>query len=601
MKPKLNHIWIPIIISTILSLITIVSTYIFDNWGPRYLYNVFFFTFFNFTLILFNTALLTKYPKHINARARKFLRVLFIFTYSAIYLVMTISFIKTGQIIRSQTLLFIYNMNTFIVTAIAATAIAIILILITFIFHNKIKIPELEKQERKILKIALFISATLLVITILINTTQLELTDELFTSPEEIISYQEEKPILDPLFSENPTFDKPNVVFILLEALSAENVGAYGYERNVTPNIDKLAEESIVFTNAYTTSSHSDYAQPGLLSSRYIFSSNYHNVPIDNSPRKFVWDIFKEDNYTTGYYSSQDDKWQNMNQYINYENLDNFSYSRTDGKMDYGFGLAQKDYDHKTADLAIEWLNETKNQSKPFFLYLNFQATHLPRSYPDEFNYYNDDMGIFGNNNNQDKYDNAIRYVDIQVGKILNFLEENNLTNNTIITLTSDHGEDLQGRHGISNHGQTIYNEELIVPAMIHIPGIQQTTIKEKISHIDFVPTLIDLLGYPIPKEFQGKIMRENRPIFFVAQSHKYLLGMIRNNTKIILDLNRDLSEVYNLEEDPQELSKLKSKDYPKDVLKLLFWGHCQREYYSEEKWVDFSPDRCTENNNFKI
>lgn len=594
MRPKINHIWIPIIVSLILSIITIIATYIFDNWSIRYIYNILFVTFANFTILFFNTAFLTKHPKFLKSETRKFLRILVIVLYSTLYLVATISFLKTGQIIRTQSILFISGANTVLVTAIILTIIAIILVLITLLFYKKIHIPEVEPQDRKKLKLIFYISGFLLITTILINSTYLKINEDLITDYEALINYQDEEIVLSSVFSKNITFDRPNVIFILLETLSAERIGAYGYERNVTTNIDKLAENSIVFTNAYTTSTHSDYAQPGLLSSRYIFSYDDHGIPVGDSPRKFIWDIFKEDNYTTGYYSSQDDRWQDMNLHLNYENLDNFSYSRTDGKTDYGSGLAQKDYDHKTTDLAIKWLNEATKKPDPFFLYLNLQATHLPRSYPKEYTY-------FKKNNKQDKYDNALRYVDIQVGKIIDFLEENNLTNNTIISITSDHGEDLENRHGISNHGKSIYNEELIVPAIIQIPGLGHEIIEEKVSHIDFVPTLIHMLGYPIPKEFQGTIMLKNRPIFFVTQSHKYLIGMIENDTKIILDLNRDLSEVYNLKEDPDELKQLKSKEYSNEILKLLLWSYCQRNYYDKEKWNDYSTDRCTKNNNFKI
>ena len=594
MRPKLNHIWISIIISLILSLITIIATYMFDNWSIRHIYNIFFMTFLNFTILFFSVTLLTKHPKFLKNKMRKFLRIMVMVLYSTIYLISTISFLTTGQIIRTQGIIFISGANPILINTIAITIIAIIIILITLLFYKKINIPEAEPQDRKNLKKVLYISGILLAITVLINTTYLNINEDIITDYDALINYQSEEIILSSVFSENITFGKPNVILILLETLSAERMGAYGYEKNTTPNIDRLAENSLVFTNAYTTSTHSDYAQPGLLSSRYMFSYEDHGIPTESSPRKFIWDIFKEDDYTTGYYSSQDDKWQDMDLYLNYENLDNFSYSRTDGKTDYGAGLAQKDYDHKTAALAIQWLNETTKKQDPFFLYLNFQATHLPRSYPEEYNY-------FGENSDQEKYDNALRYVDIQVGKIINFLEENNLTDNTIIAITSDHGEDLENRHEISNHGKSIYNEELIVPAIIKIPGLGHEVIEEKVSHIDFVPTLIHMLGYPIPKEFQGNVMLKNRPIFFVTQSHKYLIGMIENDTKVILDLNRDLSEIYNLEDDPNEINQLKSKEYSNEILKLLLWSYCQKNYYSKETWKDYSENRCTRNNNFKI
>jgi arylsulfatase A-like enzyme len=604
MKRGASHVSITLSIAAILSTITIVATYIFNDWSARFVYNIFFFTFLNFTVLLFNTTFFTKHPRFLSHKKRKFLRILFLLGYSSAYIIATASFIRTGQIISTQTLLFISGINTVLVTAIYITVIALTFFLVALLFYKKIELPIPTPQDRKILKILLYVGGILLIATVLINTTYLNINEGMITNEEVLINYQRENMVLPPILSENITADSPNVIFILLESLNAERIGIYGNTQNITPNMDKLGRESIVFTNTYTMATHSDYAQTGLLSSRYVFSSEYHNVPSGDSPRKFVWDIFKENDYITGYYSSQDDRWQGMDLYLNYENLDNFSYSKTDGETDYGFRLEEKDYDHKTADLALRWLNETIQKPKPFFLYLNFQATHAPREYPDEYSYFKpDDSGFFDSTENvtENQYKNAIRYIDIQIGRILDYLEKENKSENTLIVLTSDHGEDHEERHGISAHGKSIYNEELIVPAIMKIPGVEPMIIEEKISHIDLVPTLITILGYPIPKEFQGDIMRKGRPIFFVTQSHKYLIGMIKNDTKVILDINRDLSEVYNIAKDPNELNELDPTEYPGEIMELLFWSYCQRNYYNRKKWIDFSPDRCTENNNFKV
>lgn len=604
MKLKLNHFRIALSISIFLSLITIIATLTLDEINIRHIYNIFFFSFLNFAILSLNAIFFTKHRKFLNAAARKFLRISFIILYSATYLVSVLLFVMTGQITRIQTLLFFSQMGPAAIINAIIISVIIIFLLITIAFYRKTAVPEAEAEERKKVKIIFWISIALLIITVLTNSILLRIENPIISDKDALISYQMETPVLEELSEINLTFDRPNVIFILLESLSAERIGAYGYERNVTPNIDKLANKSIVFTNAYTTSTHSDYAQLGVLSSRYMFTSKYKTDFTIDSPRKFLWDVLKEDGYTTGYYSSQDDKWQGMDKYLNYTNLDNFSYSRTDGKMDYGTQISQKDHDHKTADLAINWLNETVQKPEPFFLYLNFHATHMPRSYPSEYAYFKPDEGewfIPFDDNSINKYDNALRYVDIQVGKILDFIETNNISNNTIIMLTSDHGEDLENRHGVSNHGKSIYEEELIVPAIVFLPGVNHTIVEDKVSHIDFLPTFLDLLGYPIPKEFQGEIMRKNRPIFFVTQSHKYLIGMIDNNTKTILDINRKLSEVYNLADDPKELNNIDSKEYSEDMLKLLFWHYCQKDYYKKERWETNLNTRCALNNNFKM
>jgi arylsulfatase A-like enzyme len=435
-----------------------------------------------------------------------------------------------------------------------------------------------------------------LIITLLANIFFLRIENHLISDKDRLITYRFEDSVLEQNISKlKPIAEDYNVVFIVLESISAKRLGTYGYERNVSPNINKFSEKSIVFDNAYTTATHSDYAQPALLSSRYMLTNDLRNLFNQDSPRKFVWDIFKENGYTTGYYSSQDDNWQHMNWYLNYSNLDNFSYSRTDGIIDYGYGYMQKDMDHKTANLALSWLNSTKDQGKPFFIYINLQSTHKPYTYTEEYSLYKPDT--IANNN----YDNAMTYVDAQVGRIIAFIAENNLSNNTIIAITADHGEDLENEHNIDGHGNSIYNDELLVPAMVFVPGAKPTRVQEKVSQIDFVPTLIDLLGYRIPPEFQGEVMKKDRPIFMVSQSNKYLIGMISGDIKVIADMNRKLVEVYNITADPNELHSLNSDDYQEDILRLLFWQYCQKNYYSNEVWNNFQSDRCTSANNFKI
>ena len=527
-------------------------------------------------------------------------------TYSAIYFFATSSFVMTGQSTNIQTILFLSQMQSMIITSTILGGLILGLLIITTIFYKTDSLTPTKKIERGGLKIAFYISLALFGLTILVNAYYLQIEEPIITDKEALAKYVPETlNLTENVLDINFTKEKPNVIFLLLESITAERVGFYGYERNVTPNIDRLAEKSIAFTRAYATATHSDYAQPGILSSRYMLTSKYRTVYASDNPRKFIWDIFKENNYTTGYHSAQDDEWQNMDDYINYTNLDEYTNSRTDEITDYGSGRQSKDFDFRATERALTWLNSTVGKNQSFFLYMNFQATHQPYIYPEEYSFYkpDEDRGInSGGEDIQNIYDNSLRYVDAQVGKIIDSIEENNETENTIIIVTSDHGHDLNNEHKINEHGNSIYNEELIVPTMIFFPGIEHQIIEDQISTIDLVPTLIDTLGYEIPKEFQGEVMKKDRPIFFITQSHKYLIGMILNDTKIIADINRELLEIYELDEDPEELNNIEySKKYKEKVLRLLLWDYCQRDYYTNERWKANLNDRCTSITNFKI
>lgn len=522
--------------------------------------------------------------------------------YILTFVILNLTFMFTGQITRMQTVIFLLGSNPVHIWIIVFTIIGILILLFIKFIHKKTVIQDTNIKERNILRLFFFFSLVLLIVSILTNIYFFKLENPIITDKNKLILHYESQPVLNQKLSRiNQKYDGYNVVFILLESISAERVGVYGYERNTTPNIDKLANESIIFKNVYSISPHSDYAQPGILSSRYILTNDLRtSFDQKDIPRKFMWDVFKENNYTTAYISSQDDKWQGMDKYINYENLDFVSYSRTDGEIDYGSGLAQKDFDHKTANLALRWLNQTVNNNKnPFFLYMNFQSTHLPNPYPEEFSIYKPDDMLHESN----RYDNSLTYVDVQVGKIIEFIENNSLKNNTIIVITADHGHDLLTRHGISGHGFSLYDEELKVPMVAYIPNATPIVVDDVVSHIDVVPTLVDLMGYKIPYEFQGDIMRIGRPIIFFTQNHKYMIGKLENNIKTIVDLNRNLIEVYNLTSDPEELENLGYKKYQSDIIKLMFWHYCQLDYYGNARWelLNRTNNRCLINNNFKI
>jgi glucan phosphoethanolaminetransferase (alkaline phosphatase superfamily) len=602
---KSKHALNAIIISIILTLITAITINFTDTWSIRNIYNTIFFAFFNLTLFMLNAFIFSKKRKYVPETLRSHLRISFIILYSLAYLLATITYATTGQIIQIQTLLFLSGIGPLKTLIFSALTISIVIAFVVWFIGKKVKLKDSKPTDLKKIKALFVIFSILLVSIFFFNTQFLKIEKGILTDQESLITYQEEVLDLELIPNITKEFDKPNVIFILLESISAKRIGLYGYERNVTPNIDLLSNKSIIFKNAYSTATHSEYAQPGLLSSRYIFNSKIRNSFDQDTPRKFIWDVFKENDYSTAYVSSQDDRWQSMNAYLNYENLDLVSNSKTDGKIDYGSGFAEKDFDHKTTDTALRWMDTTISKKEPFFLYLNLQATHNPNTYPEEFSHFKPDDGDTFPTKALDekginKFDNSLRYVDTQIGKIIKYLAENNLTNSTIITITSDHGHDIGARHNTPGHGNSIYNEELIVPAIAFFPDVKPSIVEEPVSHIDFVPTLIDLLGYQVPTEFQGDIMKKDRPIYFVAQSHKYMIGMLEGDIKVILDMNIKDIEVYNITADPEEKNPLPIEAHNDKILKALFWHYCQIDYYKKEKWIKNKMDRCSAHNNFK-
>ncbi len=400
--------------------------------------------------------------------------------------------------------------------------------------------------------------------------------------------------------------EKPNIIFIMLESISADHITPYGYDRNITPNMEEFSKRAFLFEKAYSTSAHSDYSQTAFLSSRYPLTNDYRNFFDISYPREFIWDVLDRNNYTSLYISSQDDNWANMINYYNLDTLDFYHYSLSDGTYDYGSGNARKDYDEDATKVVIEKLEDVDS---PFFLYVNFQGSHYPYSYPENNSLFSDDeVSLFTNyfyidetdyESSLNRYDNSIFYVDAQVGLILDYLEDKNLFEDTIIVITSDHGEILEPRHGNLRHGFGVYEEEVNVPLMIYFPGKEPEIVEERVRHLDVVPTILDIANISLSKEFQGEHMTKSKEIFLVTQIQTFKLGLIKNNVKYVLDGLNYVSEVYDLINDPDEQNNLVKtpKDekfyYSKYGYILYRWYNCQVKYYEKEKYLKGKKINC--------
>lgn len=575
-----------------------------NAWTLRNMY--YFVYFFSLSaLILSSLALLFLHP-HIKlshrAKTRIFLSA--ILAYIFIFILSNIVFLMTGQIIRLQILAYIPGVASSFQLLLAISFIFAFFLWITSFIHKKIVFVTFFPENEKSLRIIALSSFCILVFLFVADWTFLDIHNPILEDNLHLNFSNNASFIMGTTIANlSDSYAGMNVVLILLESVSAERLGSYGYDRNVSPHIDALAREGILFSNAYSTAVHTEYAQPSLFSSRYMLTNNIHNSLKDESPRTFVWDVFAQNEYTNAYFTSQDGRWQNIKTYMNFDSHPSLLYvdALSDGLADYGVGYFANDYDENTTTRAINWLvhqkalhEEDASQSQPFLLLMNFQATHVPMVYPKQFDY-------FGTETENDKFDNALRYVDTQVGRIVATLDELNISNSTMIFVTSDHGHDFSNRHYINGHGLSLYNDELQIPFIAKIPGITPQLISDRVSHIQFVPTLLDLMNFNQSLAFQGDIMRKNSTFFFVAQTHRYQIGMIEGHIKVIIDVNKKQVYVFDLDADPLEEHPLDVNKYKEQIQRLRFWQFCQLEYYENELWRNFSENACTKNNNFFI
>lgn len=368
---------------------------------------------------------------------------------------------------------------------------------------------------------------------------------------------------------------RPDVYLIMLESISWDRYGFTGYERDVTPNIDALAAESLVFPKSYAIANHSSYAQTGIHASMYpLRRKQLDQFERVNYPKTTLFDLMSNAGYRTAFFSAQNEDWLGMKTFIEANtHMQHFFHSKN--VLGNNIGMESKIDDETVRRHAQDYLNQC-DADQPVFMYLNFQATHFPYDIPDgseqlyqpcstdgfSFNYTEYDPQHLDTVIN--KFDNALRYVDQQVGEFMHYLKESGRYDNSLIVIASDHGEAFY-KHGLPTHGTSLFEDQVRTATLFKLPqGDQQGWRDDPISLIDLNPTILEILGLPNHPNFQGKpILNASRdtPIYLISHSLVKSHGIIDWPWKYFIS-DRDGEALLNLELDPEESADW-SADFP--------------------------------------
>lgn len=367
----------------------------------------------------------------------------------------------------------------------------------------------------------------------------------------------------------------PNVLLLVLESVPASHTGYLGYRRRATPHLDVLASRSVRMRRVWATATHSNYAQMAILSS--LFPRRGHGLDVYERldyPRVLMHDVFHLLHYRTSTFSSQDEDWQGMRRFQTTDTPTTFWHS-DDYEGPHVYTSSDKAVpDAITVDNFLEWLQQEAGTR--WSAYVNLQSTHfpyrLPRGTPTPFQptgpivgpyyYFKYDQGdraVIVN-----RYDNALRYLDEQLGRIERYLEESGQLDDTLWVITADHGE-LFGEQGIVTHGRTLREGELRVPLLLHWPRkLVPRDVDEPVSHMDILPTVLELVGVPPHPAFQGTSFarlrhhrEENRAIFFNIQGQRLVDGVLCWPWKLVAPRSSPQVALFDLAADPRERKDL--------------------------------------------
>jgi len=299
-----------------------------------------------------------------------------------------------------------------------------------------------------------------------------------------------------------------DLVFVSIDTLRADRVGAYGYERNTTPAIDRLAEESTVFETVVAESPWTLPSHVTMLSGLY---PSTHSVTDPSRRTGSELRLLAEALHSAGYRTFG---WT-AGGYV------------TDG---YGFDQGFEFFDgratslEKTIDAALDVLHADAGGA-PLFLFLHTYAVHCPyhpeppydRLFRSEDAVYVSTEGRCGHPDYEtmalspgqyrylsDRYDGSIREADAEIERLFAYLRESGRMGETVVAVVSDHGEEF-GEHGRVGHRESLHRELLLVPFVLHVPGRAPARVSRPTGLVDVTPTLLDAVGLPALREAEGR------------------------------------------------------------------------------------------------
>jgi len=289
---------------------------------------------------------------------------------------------------------------------------------------------------------------------------------------------------------------RPNVVLITLDTVRADRMGFMGSQRGLTPSLDALARQSVVFTRAYaqvplTTASHAT-----ILTGTYpqFHKVNDFGVPLAND-LPYAPDILRVSGYRTAAFIGSlilDPAAKSAPGFERgFDTFDAGFHRRRPGENRY---QAIERRGGEVVAHALAWLD--KRPPGPFFLWVHLYDAHDPYDPPEPFK----------SRYASTPYDGEIAYADSAVGKLLSHLRTRGLYENSVIAVMADHGEAL-GDHGESTHGIFLYDETIQVPLLFKLPAERSAgrRVESRVGLVDVLPTILQAVGTPIPKEVQGE------------------------------------------------------------------------------------------------
>jgi len=411
-----------------------------------------------------------------------------------------------------------------------------------------------------------------------------------------------------------------DVVLIVVDTLRADHLGVYGYDRGTSPRIDALARHSTVFESAWSAA---PWTLPSVMSMMTSRLPSSHRV--ENDGLKLGADVptlaetMKRAGYSTGAFVSHVYVSSIFGFDRGFETFEDFGVSRPSYRPEARMEPAAD----RVTDAALAWLS--RQGRRPVFLFVHYFDAHWPYEPPERFRalYPDDYHGPLDATYDSiskfqdprlplpddyrrfliDRYDGEIRFVDEQIGRLLDGLAASGRGTRAFLVVTADHGEEFKD-HGSIGHGRRLYEEVVRVPLVMGrlapAAGPPQARVTVPVSGIDLLPTIAEVAGTAPPPGVQGASLMPllrvppsgasggaasgppaERPLVSeTIRLNAHLKAIRRGSLKLIQSMDENRGELYDLAADPRERDDLSEKR-PEDRRALVRGLFAQVDFLS--------------------
>jgi len=311
----------------------------------------------------------------------------------------------------------------------------------------------------------------------------------------------------------------PNICLIVIDTLRADHVSCCGYERETTPNIDRLAAEGWLFTNNKSQSSYTRTSMTSMFTSRWTSDANLLPSPGSEDDDRVLAEILAENGYV------------NVAVQANPQMREDWGYARgfrmyrmemPEGptiSLDGNWWLAKADRNYFYADAArvadvFEEVIANRGHRR-LFVYVHFMDPHEPYMPPEAHQVFTEDpldagaaaavSGDFITRKDAGLresalalYDGEIRFADRAVGRMVETLKKRGIYDRTAIIIAADHGEEFL-EHGGTRHSNGLYEEVIHTPLVVRIPGEKPAVCDRLTRNVDIAPTILRIAGIKDP------------------------------------------------------------------------------------------------------